>query len=410
MWMLFQLAWRNLWRQGRRSLITATAMSVAVAMCMAMIAFNDGMYGKLFNVMVEQQLGHVQVHHPDYPKAMLPYDTVPEATATLERIEALPDVVAAAARLNGAGLVGGKVQAMGAQLVGLDPRRDAAVTKADQQIVEGRFLAEAPAHEIVLGKGLAKEIDARVGDSVVIVTQAADGSMGNDVYDVVGFFSTGSAQMDKGGTMLHLTDLQELLALPGQVHGITVIGDDPDAVLTLKDHVKTVVPEGTEVLTWQEASPMAAQLMSTQTAGSAIFLGLVFTVASFGVLNTMLMSVFERTRELGVLKAIGMRPGRIVTLVVFESLLLAALAGGIGLVLGGFLDYLLVVYGLDVSSNGEGMSFQGVQLDPVMRGEVHASSIAMVVIALLIVSVVASLYPAFRASRLVPVEAMRVND
>ena len=409
--MLFQLAWRNLWRQGRRSLITAVAMAVAVAMCMTMIAFNDGMYSKLFHVMVEQQLGHVQVHHPDYPGRMQPYDTVTEAGATLAAIEALPSVTAASVRLNGAGLVGGTAEAMGAQLVGIDPAREARVTHADQKVVEGRFLAEEPAHEILLGVKLAKDLEVGLGDSVVVVTQAADGSLGNDVYDVVGLTSTGSAAMDRSGTMLHLADLQQLLVLPAQVHQITVIGDDPDAVEVLRDAVQGVVPDGVEVLTWQQASPSAAQLMQSQNAGAAIFLGIIFFVASFGVLNTMLMSVFERTRELGVLKAIGLRPGRIVVLVVFESLMLAGLAGFIGLLLGGVLDALLVVYGMPMSADGEhGISFQGVELDPVIHGEVHAGSIAMVLGSLLVVSVFASLYPAWRASRLVPVEAMRVND
>lgn len=411
MGLLFQLAWRNLWRQGRRSLITAVAMAVAVAMCMAMIAFNDGMFGKLFEVMVEQQLGHVQVHHPDYPGKMLPYDTVPEAAATLAAIEGLEHVTAASVKLNGAGLVGGAEEAMGAQLVGIDPVREARVTHADEKVVEGRYLADEPAHEILLGVKLAKDIDVGVGDSVVVVTQAADGSLGNDLYDVVGLTSTGSAAMDRSGTLLHLADLQELLVLPGQVHGITVIGDDPGAIVELRDTVRTVVPEGAQVQTWQEASPSSAQLMQTQNAGSAIFLGIIFFVASFGVLNTMLMSVFERTRELGVLKAIGLRPGRIVVLVVFESLLLSALAGVIGLAFGGFLDALLVVYGMPMSADGEtGIAFQGVELDPVIHGEVHAGSIAMVLGSLLVVSVFASLYPAWRASRLVPVEAMRVND
>lgn len=406
--MLFQLAWRNLWRQGRRTLITATAMSVAVSMCMAMMALQDGMFVTMFNVMVEQQLGHLQVHHPDYPTGRKPYDTVPNAIATRDRIEALPDVLAAAGRLEGAGLVGGKTESTGGQLVGIDPQRETTVTRSNERVVQGRFLADDPAHEILLGVGLAKEIDAKLGDSVVVVTQASDGSMGNDVYDVVGLFQTGSTMLDRSGTMLHVADLQELLALPDQVHKFTILGTSSDDLPALKNTVIAAIGGDSEVLTWQEASPQTAQMMGMQNFGAAIFLGIVFAVASFGVLNTMLMSVFERTRELGVLKAIGMRPMRILALVVIESVLLASLAGGIGLVFGGLLDAYLVVYG--VQFGDKGMSVMGITLDPVIYGSVRPAGVAMVLGALVIVSLLASLYPGWRASRLVPVEAMRVND
>jgi ABC-type lipoprotein release transport system permease subunit len=406
--MLFQLAWRNLWRQGRRTLITAVAMSVAVAMCMAMMALQDGMFRTMFNVMVEQQLGHLQIHHPDYPTGRKPYDTVRDARATRDRIEAVATVDAAAGRLEGAGLVGGEKESTGGQLVGIDPSRERLVTKADQRVVEGRFLDDEAKHEILLGTGLAKTIDAKLGDSVLVVTQAADGSMGNDVYDVVGLFQTGSTMLDKTGTMLHVDDLQVLLALDDQVHKFTVLGTTGDDLPAMKDAVAAVIPAEAEVLTWQEASPQTAQMMGMQNVGAAIFLGVVFAVASFGVLNTMLMSVFERTRELGVLKAIGMRPGRILVLVVIESVLLACLAGAIGLVFGGLLDAWLVVNGIRFGDKG--MAVMGITLDPVIYGVVRPEGVVMVLGALVLVSVLASLYPGWRASRLVPVDAMRVND
>lgn len=407
---MIRLAWRNLWRHQRRSLITATAMAIAVALCMAVTAFQDGMAAKLFEVMVEQQLGHLQVHHPDYPAAQRMFDTVPELEATLGGLEGLEDVAHAAPQLNGFALVGGPEETSGGQLVGVDPRREQAVTRAHERIVEGRFLAEEPNAEIVLGVGLAKEIEVGLGASVVVVTQASDGSLGNALYEVVGLFRTGNTQLDKAGTMMHLADLQELLVLPDQAHKVTVLGHDPDALQSLKQTVQGVVPESVEVETWEEASPEASQMMAMMDFSSGIMLFLVFAVASFGVLNTMAMSVFERTRELGVLKALGLRPAKLVQLVVVESFFLAALAGTIGLVLGAILDALVVVYGFDMSNgDGEGMSFQGVTLDPVIRGQVEPGSIVMILAALLLVSVGASLFPAWRASRLDPVEAIRTE-
>ena len=407
---LIAIAWRNLWRHKRRSLITATAMAVAVAMCMSLIAFTDGMYGKMFEIMVDQQLGHVQIHHPDYPGTRQMVDSIPEAEATLKAIEGTERALGATGRLNGFALLGGSKKSTGAQLQGLEPGRELPLTHVDHRIVQGRYLASDPAHEIVLGTGLAEELSLAVGDEVVAFTQSADGSLGNDLYTVVGLSSTGNAAMDKGGAWMHLADLQELLVLPDQVHSIMVLSRDADDLVAFKDVLKGVVPEGTEVQTWSEASPQTAELMGMQSFASLFMLGIVFAVASFGVLNTMMMSVFERTRELGVLKAIGLRPTQMVSMVLWESVFLAALAGGIGLVFGGLLDLLVVYVGFDMSAGSpDGFEIMGVRLDPIIYGEVTPFSLFAPISALVGVSVLASVWPAWRAARLQPVEAIRTE-
>jgi ABC-type lipoprotein release transport system permease subunit len=407
---LVAIAWRNLWRHKRRSLITATAMAVAVAMCMALIAFTDGMYNKMFEIMVGQQLGHVQVHHPDYPAGKKLLDTVPDAEATLTAIEGVPGAVGATGRLNGFALLGGAKKSTGAQLQGLEPARELPLTHIDQRVVQGRFLADEPAREIVVGTGLADELNLSVGDEVVGFTQSADGSLGNELYTVVGLSSTGNAAMDKGGAWMHLADLQQLLVLPDQVHQITVLSNDPDDLPPFVDAVKGALPDGIEAQTWRQASPQTAELMGMQSFASLFMLGIVFAVASFGVLNTMMMSVFERTRELGVLKAIGLKPRQMVAMVLWESVFLAALAGGIGLVIGGLLDLAVVFVGFDMSAgNPNGFEMMGVRLDPIIYGEVTAFSLLAPISALVVVSLGASLWPAWRAARLQPVEAIRTE-
>jgi ABC-type lipoprotein release transport system permease subunit len=210
---------------------------------------------------------------------------------------------------------------------------------------------------------------------------------------------------------MHIADLQELLVLPDQAHGIQLLTTDPEAVADYAVRVSDAVgSEERAVEPWWVVSPQAAQIMDTRDAGMVIVLGIVFIMAAFGIVNTMLMSVFERTRELGVLKAIGLRPGRMVLLIVFESLYLATVAGLIGLVLGGLLDWWAVAVGLDYSdTNGEGMQFAGMTLDPHLKGEINASGIIIPFVAMFVVSFLASLWPAIRAARLRPVEAIRTE-
>ncbi|MEN0068078.1 MAG: FtsX-like permease family protein [Myxococcota bacterium] len=407
MMLLISVAWRNLWRHTRRSLITAGAMAVGVALCMAMVAFQDGTFENLFEVMVEQQLGHVQIHHPEYPAGRVLHDTVPDAAALVEQLDGLESTAAVSGRLNGFALVGGEDKSAGAMLVGVVPERLLQTFPLDERTKAGRFI-EGPG-EIALGEKLAEELDVGLGDGVVVVTQAADGSLGNAVLNVVGTYRSGNTQMDRNGAYLTLGDLQELLVLHDQIHQITALTKDAEAIEPYVTGIEAIVDrEDVEIQPWWIASPQTAQLMGSRDVAVFIILGIVFGAAAFGVLNTMMMSVFERTRELGVLRALGIRAGRLVALIVIESLFLAVVASAMGLGLGAVLDYYVVTVGFDMSAAAEdGFSFSGVTIDPVIKGVVKVESIVQILVAVLLVSVLASLYPAIRAANLKPVEAIR---
>ena len=406
---LWSVAWRNLWRHRRRSLITAFAMAIGVSLCMSMIAWSDGMFEEMFKIMVEQQLGHVQVHHPDYPGKGLVFDSLQGRGALLEEIDGLEGTVAASPRIDGFALLGGLTKSAGGQLVGVDPARHRQVSNVYEHLVEGEYLSNAAKHEIIIGHKLAEEIEVGLGDEVVAVTQATDGSTGSDLYTVVGLFKTGDVAMDQSGGFLHIDDAEVLLYLPDQAHSITVLTDGEENVESYTAALGAAVgSETVQVQAWWDASPATAQMMGMRDFTAYILLGIVFAVAAFGVVNTMMMSVYERTREMGVLRALGLRKGKLVWLVVFESFFLAALAASIGLVIGGLLDWYIVVHGIDFSgSMPDGMSWEGVMFDPVMKGTVNAESVVAPVLAVFVVSILASLWPAWRATRLQPVTAIR---
>lgn len=416
--MLLAMAWRNLWRHGRRTLITAAAMGISVAFVMAMLAYVDGMYRKMAGVMIDETIGHVQVAHPDYAKRRGMYDTVPQAHDRLSAIEALSGTRGGTARLYGFALLGGAQETAGAQLVGVMPQRELTVVPMLDRIEQGSWLSADRTGQIVLGAGLAESLDVGVGDSVVAVTQASDGSLGNELYEVVGVATSGSAALDRSGAWVNLLDLQNLLVLDDQVHEITVLSDSLDSrlgdelVVEVTDEVRQAVDVGDgaplSVRSWWEVSPATAEMMATSDASAWITLVIVFFVAGLGILNTMLMSVFERTKELGVMKALGTRPGKVVQLVLWESLLLGLLACVGGLALGGVLDWMLVEYGMTLTtSGGERLSTGGVLFDPRIYGVVRADRIVVTILSLLGVAVVAALWPALRAARLRPVAAMR---
>ena len=418
---LFTVAWRNLWRHRRRSLITAAAMGVGMALVLFVIALTDGMYAQMFDVMVTQNLGHVQVHHPDYPERHRLYDTVDVAGDTVATMESTPGVTQLTTRVFGFALAGSEDKSAGARLVGVLPDREQQVTHADQRVVAGRFLGSAPAREVVIGDEMAEELDLEVGGELVVIGQSTYGAVASDLFTIVGLHHTGATAMDRSGVYLHQADLQAFLELPDQVHEVVVITEDAFAAEPVRaalaatlqeDAPPSAEPEealsGPLVRTWQEADPQAAQLISMQDASKVIMMGVVFSVAGLGVLNTMLMAVFERTRELGVLRALGLTPGQLLRLVLIESVLLTAVAGVFGLLLGGVLDYWVITEGLDFSTgDGKGLVYQGITLDPRIKGEFNLDGVILTVVVMFSISVLSAVWPAVRAARLRPVDAMR---
>lgn len=403
------VSWRNLWRHRRRTLITSAAMGLGVAMCMAYIALADGMYAQMMDVWVKAKLGHVQLHHPDYPGAKRAHDTVPDALVA--EVAALPGVETVAPRVFAFALAGGAETSSGAQLIGVAPGAEAQLTGLDERVANGAWLAETAELQAVVGVDLARDLEVGVGDELVLVGQDAVGGMANELFTVVGLVRSGQTGMDRSGVWLHKDDLQTFLAREGQLHEVLIAGDSLAGADQLRDAVlaATTAPTPAPLLvrTWEEADPLAAQMMGMQDASAAITLSIVLSVAGLGILNTMLMSVFERMREFGVLRALGLSPRQLVVLVLTESLLLATVATGFGLVMGGGLDALLVTHGIEFSVDGKGLSFAGVTLDPVIKGVVRPQGIVLTVVAVYTVTLVAAVWPALRAARLEPVAAMR---
>jgi ABC-type lipoprotein release transport system permease subunit len=375
---------------------------------MATICLTDGMYEQMLDIMVKQKTGHVQVHQPRYPSQRDLHETIEDAEVILANLDEDPDLRAATGRVFGYALLGADDQASGGYLIGIMPSREAAVSGMDEQVVAGRYLGTKPALEALVGSGLADALQIEVGAELVAVTQAADGSLGNEIYTVVGLVTTGSTVKDRTGVFLHHSDLQSLLSLEGRIHEIVLLATERDAVTALSDATRRRLGErDLLVRTWSEADPGLARIIGSQNASVEILLLLVFSVAALGVLNTMLMAVFERTRELGVMRAVGMSRGRMMMLVILEAASLALVASVLGGAAGLALDLYLVEYGLDLSRFTGGLTWGGVIFEPVMYGQLRVDRIAQTLAALFSISILACIWPAWRAAQLQPIEAMR---
>jgi len=405
-----KIAWRNLYRQGRRTIITATAMAIGAGLTLAGIGLSDGMYVEMFDSLVTHQIGHVQVHNLEYPAQKSIYETMDEAAAikAVDSLDSASGKAGAAPRVYGFALLSSKRKATGARLMGVDPSREINVTEVQNKLRSGDYLDHEAAGQILLGDGLADTLGVKVGDELVAVTQAADGSLGNNLYKVRGLFHTSNTMLDRGGAILHIRDLQQLLSLEGKIHEISLRAklrsQIPVLVAATQEAFKSM---GVLVRSWKDVNPILAQMMAMQDIGVWLLLVLVFSVAGLGILNTMLMAVFERTRELGVMRALGLTPLRVISLILMETGLLGLLSAAIGAVLGGLLTWYLAVVGLDLSSFTSGVDAMGMTFEPVMHAELRVDRLVLVVVFVEIVSLVSAIWPAIRAARLDPVAAMR---
>jgi ABC-type lipoprotein release transport system permease subunit len=413
------MAWRNLWRNPRRTLIGMAAIALGYAMLLLFACLLHGLSQQMIENGTRLGLSHMQIHAPDYYPDRSLYHTLGGKAGTpvgelLARIIAQPHVQAAAPRVYGYGLVSSGTQSAGAELRGIDPVREQQVSRLHTRLAKGRFLnadsQQEIVQEVVLGEQLANTIAADLGTEIVLLTQAADGSIGNDVYRVVGLLRTGFEATDRATVLMSVASLQGLLSLPtNRIHEVGVIvtsaAQASGLALTLESQLTTRLP--VRVRAWPELSPALAEYVRLSQSTNAILFFIVFLVAIIGVMNTMLMAVFERTRELGVLMALGLRPVHVVGFIVLEACFLAGVSLVFGGTLGAPLLWYLEVYGLDLRNVIGDLSIAGVVIDPIWYGRHDLTTYMQAAIGLACVAVVSALYPALRAARFRPVEAMR---
>lgn len=404
-WLVFRLSWRNLWRQPRRSLLTASAIAVGLALCMSTLALQDGMFDEMYEILVRRQIGDIQVHHERYPQHRVLQDTIPQLEEVEHAIGQVRGVEASSTRVLGYALLGYENEAIGGQLIGIRPSDENAITKFQDAALTQFPDDTLQSGEIWLGAHLAKRLHAHLQREIIVVTQAANGAISSQIFVVTGLIKLGST-FDRTQAYITLADAQALFGLSGGAHEIAIVLRERESIDTIMSSLRALNERGfLSIQPWFQINPTAAKLIGLRETAAWLIAAIVFGVAALGVLNTMLMAVLERTRELGVLSALGMRPLEISALILTEALWMSIVGSCLGLVLGGALDLYLVVYGIDFGKGTE-LSFGGVTFDPILHGAIHLSNVFIPLWVVLLTSILASIWPAVRAATLEPIEAI----
>ena len=404
--MILKIALRNIFRQKRRTILTALAMIAGFTLSSLFIGLSDGAYGNIITMFTRNRTGHIQVHRAGYLDKPSLYETIDGYAAIGETIQGTAGVDAWTPRVYAAGLgsVGEKSTAV--QVIGVDVARETQATRFDQKVVEGSVLAETASHEAVIGKGLAKILSGTVGSEIVIFSQGADGSLANDVYKIVGIAESGGDVTDRVACYLHIEDAQELFVLEGRIHEIVVIISNINQVSKVTDAIKARLNNSTlEVAPWQVVAKSFYRAMKVDQQGDAIARWVIMLIVAIGVLNTVLMSVLERTREYGVLKAVGTKPTQIFWLVICEVVIIAIGSIAVGALLGVLANYLLSIYGITYP---EEITYGGMKIK-TLYAEVNARCLIIPAITVMLSAMIVSLFPAIKAARIMPAKAMRTH-
>ena len=404
--MTMRLGLRNLSRRPGRTILTAAMLFFGTALLVFAVGLSEGTYSDMIRVATGTWSGHIQIVHEGYPDSPALYETLDQPQALIDRFEAEPQVEAATARLEIAGLLSAGERTAGAMLTGVMPEREPKVSTLPRTLEQGTFLepieGDPEALPIVLGQGLARRLRVGLGDEIVYMGQAADGSIAAELYVVGGILGSSMGELDARLAMIRLEDAQALAELPGRAHRVVARVARIEDVEALDARVQVEVPA--QVTAWYELTPELRNSIEADRAGGTIFFAIIIVMIALGVVNTMVMAVFERTREFGVMKALGTGPGRIIAMVLWESFWIALIGVGLGLVAGTALNAWLADVGIQFYE--EAIEFGGTEISRVYPAN---TVLANVVYPLVIfgAALVGGLWPAIRAARIEPVDAIR---
>jgi putative ABC transport system permease protein len=401
---IWRMAWRNIGRSPRRTGIVVTAVAVGLAGVLLAMAVNYGMVFQMVETAIATELGHLQIHGAGFERKpgieIRIEDGEQLASGTLSE---LPGLEAWAPRVRSQGLVFSPRANVGVQVVGIDPVREARVSVLADSIVSGAYL-DGQRRKLLLGEKLANRLHVEVGDKLVLSVQDVHGEMTGEAFRVGGLFRTASRELDRGSVFLRIDEGKQLFGLGEAISELVVIAEQRRRVDDLKREIEAGLSGDLEVRTWEEIQPLLVYFVDLFDQMGWYVYGAVFVAMAFGIANVLLMSVYERIREIGILMAIGMGPRRLVAGIVIESLLLTLLGVGIGLAVGA-LSVWLLRDGIDLSRWAEGLTAYGIgtKIVPVIRSK----DLLMPTLVAIVIAVFASLWPALRAVRIRPADAVR---
>jgi ABC-type lipoprotein release transport system permease subunit len=402
-----KLAWRNMWRNWRRTTIAVIAIVLGLVLLLFMDGLIAGSDQAIFGNAVRLYGGNIQIHAVGFrdKATRLPLLPLENADAVVQTARAQPEVVFASKRINTGGMISSRDSTYAVSITAVEPAFEAPHSIQAENITEGRYLLPDDGDALVIGRGLAEALGVELGDRVTLLGKGLHEAMRQRTVTIVGIYDLGMRDAEKVSVFITLGEAQSLYNLSGQSTEVTLglqeVGQEKQVVAALQRAFPNL-----EVDSWETLRPELRQTMDTKAAVSSFFAFIVILIAAIGILNLMLMAVFERTREMGILAAVGMKGRQIMTLFLWEGTLIGVVGAVVGCALGTLaLVVLNQLGGLDfssASSMGEATALMGNHIYPA----ISAANTFNRGLAVAIIAALAALYPAWQASHQEPAQAL----
>jgi len=404
---LLRMAWRNVRRNGRRTVIAV----IAIALGLTLMLFFDGLMGgakqAIYGNTVKLQGGNVQVHAPGYREKAkrLPLLPLADDEAAVQAALAQAQVVAASRRIETSGMVSSREGTMPVVITGIEPEQEAPASLVAENIAQGRYLEAGDEDVLLIGQALAEQLEVTVGDRITLVGRATHEQMRRRTMTIVGIYDMGIAEAEKRMVYVSLLEAQTLFDLRDQATEVALFLERVGQESPVVEALQAALP-GYEVDAWDTLDPSTKQSMEMEDEIMGVFGLIILLIAGVGILNLMLMAVFERTREIGLLAAMGLKRGEIVALFLLEGVLIGLLGALAGSALGGLISAYYGKVGFEWAATASEYSDLAALLGGRIYFTIGIDTLFNRALTVAIIATLASLYPAWQASQREPAEAL----
>lgn len=400
---LLRLCWKNIWRSPVRSGVILVAVILGMWAGLFVMAFYNGMIRERTRNQLNNYVGNVQIHMPGYLNEKLVSDTIPNPEQVISSIKENSQVIGVAPHTTAMGLASSATNSYGVTISGINPQREPQVFDIHNYITQGSYFGEDKKNSVVIGEALAKRLKVNLGSKIVLTFQDVHNEIAAGAFRITGLFRSVDKSKDETQLYVRARDLQRLIGAPGAVQEIFLRLDDSQSAKAVADELQKKLP-GFEVQSWQAVAPEFQLINDQMNLEISIIMGIIIFALILAILNTMLMAILERTRELGMLMAVGMSKLRVFGMIVIETLMLSFTGVPIGLGVAYATIRLTHHTGIDLAFLAYGQQYG---FSSVVRPEMDANLYPIVAVMMIIAALLASFYPARKALKLRPIQAIR---
>lgn len=405
--MIWSVSWRNVWRSKTRSLVIISAIALGVFAGVYTIAFMLGWVNQRVDNVIKTEVSHIQLHQANYLQTNEVHDYITGVNSIKENIEKNPNVAGVSTRLIATCMISSAETGSGVQIVGIDPENEQKVTNLHSKIIDGAYFEGVKRNPIVIGEKLAGKLKVKVRSKIVVTVTEMDGTLSGGAFRVAGIFKTANSVYDEMRAFVRIEDLQNLIKIDDNVaHEMAVLMSENNIENEMADQIRSKYPE-LQIMTWSELMPEMKMMNESMNFLMYIFVVIILLALGFGIVNTMLMVILERVKELGMLMAVGMNRLRVFTMIVLETIFLSLVGGIVGIAFAVILTIITGNTGVDLSLWAEGLSSAG--FDTMIYPEIGIDSVIVVTILVILTGILSSIYPARKAIKLNPAEAIRME-